>query len=518
MQRLSRRVIRNGSEESALTAQIDLTQPDDVKFMRAVLPHSQGRSDQPWNWYNVLGDVVHQGVARGARIAGYAKLGVYELRPDGQIGKEITTGIEGRVSDLLQSPYGGQRALMERFFTLSKVPGDAYLVRCREGENVIGYDVLAAREIDLLNTEGPANRRKKDEVFAPGQEILRVTHPKIGSTGERLVVKFRAEDFIGRIWRPTAEYVDVADSPMHALQDTCEQLWLLTRSLRAKLLGRLAMNGILFVPSGINEIKSGAPDGKPNKVTGNDVIDKLIKAATWSVMNPGDPGSALPIFMSGPGELGDMIKFIQSDTEFFKLDIELREELINRILMGLDVMPEGVKGNSEQNHWNSWSSVDDDQRINVRPEVETFCWAATRCILHAEMQAAGLPPGRIRKRVVWYDLSAASARTNMAEDARQGYDRNIVGPTGARRMTGIPEAEAPTDIETIRAYGFKNGDLYAATYGMAEQKNIDWDKVGKTKTGPSPDSTADPSESGPGKSAGGPDDSKSDTPRKDRPA
>lgn len=516
MQRFSRRSKTN-DEDVVLSARLDMTQPDDTKFLRNVLPHSVQQGNQPWHWYEVLGDVVHQGVARGARTAGYAKLAAYELDKFGQPGKKITTGVAGRTAALLSSPYGGQRALMERMFTIAKIPGDSYLVRCRENNEVIGYDVLDAAEIDLGGSESGLRSRNGKEVFQPGQKIARITHPKIAS-GERLEVEFEAQDFIGRIWRPTARYVDVADSPMQALEDTCEQLWLLTRRLRAKLLGSLVMNGILFVPSEINEVRSSAPASE-QMLHANRIIDGLLKAGTWAIQHPGDPASAMPVIVSGPGDQSENLRFILTDAELYEVDMRLRRELIDRILMGLDVVPEGVKGNSETNHWGAWVNADDDLKVNIRPEVETFCWALTRCVLHAEMQAANIKPGIIAKTVIWYDLSQANVKTNIAEDARQAYDRGLVGPTGTRRMTGIPESEAPTNLEIIRSFGYEKGVPYMATYDMPEAKKFDWDKIQvKPKTGPGAQTGGDPPESSPSKPAGGPGDNQTDTPRKDRPA
>ncbi len=135
------------------------------------------------------------------------------------------------------------------------------------------------------------------------------------------------------------------------------------------------------------------------------------------------------------------------------------------------------------------------------------------------MQERGAKPGKIRNTVIWYDLSTANVKTNLAEDARQAFDRILVGPKGARRLTGIAESDAPTEVEQIRAYGQLKGDPYLATYGLAEAKNIEWDKVGKTQRGPGADSNGDKPEVGPGTGPSSKSPTpKSNTPRKNRPA
>ena len=77
-------------------------------------------------------------------------------------------------------------------------------------------------------------------------------------------------------------------------------------------------------------------------------------------------------------------------------------------------------------------------------------WALTVLVMNRELQEANVASGRIAKRMVWYDLSAAVAKTNIAEDGRQAFDRGGVGPSALRRMSGIDEADAPDEVETIR--------------------------------------------------------------------
>jgi len=508
----------NGVDEVFASARIDLAKPLDAKYLTRVAAMSRAAGAQPWKWYDSIGE-IHYAVSRGAKIAGYAKLAAYKLNKDGTIGKKLTSGMPADIAAMLSSPYGGMRGFVDRFFTLSKIPGDAYLIRCRDDEgNVEGYDFISADEIDRATLEGFAGV-DGSRTFTAGQKIKRITLP--GAGGEQLTVDVAAEDFIGRVWRPAGRYVDVADSPMKALETNCELLHLLTINLKAKLMSRMALNGIFFVPNEINDIQGGqGPVAKDGEVFHeNRVLDALIRAATFAVLNFDTPEAALPIFMAGPGQFGDMIKHIVYDREIYAVDMQLRAELIDRILMGLDVQPSNVKGNEQSNHWSSWSTSGDELRVNIQPDLETMCWALTRLVLWREMEDAGQKPGAIMSTVIWYDLNDATVKTNLAEDARQMLDRAAISDSAARRMTGIAEADAPTDAEYIRNIGRKFSDPYLATYGLAEATKIDWEKVGSKQTGPDANSPADPANVGPGVGdPGSPGDNKTDTPRKLRPA
>lgn len=503
------------------TKAIDLTRPSDATYLRTVTATTRFRSMRGWQWYRDIGE-IHYAVSRGAKVAGYTTLKVVKRNADGTPGAEITGGVEAQILSLLASPYGGQRGLVERFFTLMKIPGDAYLIRCRDDDGEIeGYDWLSADEIDRAGLGDVGLGNDRDPVFRANEPINRIILPASDGNAMQLVIPIEARDFIGRVWRPAGQYVAVADSPMRSLDMTCELLDLLTKNIRAKLMSRFALNGVFFVPSEIATIRSGEPSGKDApQFHDNSVLDRLIAAATWAVQNHEQPEAAVPIFMTGPGQYGDMIRHITTDREIMEVDMKLRAELLDRILMGLDTQKSSVTGSQDSNHWSAWSSTDEERRVNIQPDIETMCWALTRMVLWREMEARGMTAGRIANCMVWYDMSGASAKTNLSEDARQARDRMLVGDSATRRLTGIPETDKPSDEEYVRMVGVKTQDPYLATFGLDIAKKIDWDKVKTaTKPGPNPETDADEAKVGPGVGApGSPDDNETDTPRTQRPA
>jgi hypothetical protein len=148
-----------------------------------------------------------------------------------------------------------------------------------------------------------------------------------------------------------------------------------------------------------------------------------------------------------------------------------------------------------------------------------MCWALTRLVLWREMEARNLKPGRIMNTMIWYDMTGAAAKTNLAEDSRQMRDRLLISDDAARRLSGITESDKPSDEEYVRMVGIKTSDPYLATFNMPIAEKIDWDQVGSAKTGPSADSPAEDSIVGPGVGdPGSPNDIKSNTPRRNRPA
>lgn len=511
--------------ELVASAAIDMSRAHDAQLLQAVLASGKSKAQDAWRWYGDIGE-VHYAISRSARVAGYAKLVPHKVESNGSLGAEITGGMEADICSMIGSPYGGLRGLIERYFTCMKVPGDTYLVRCRDSAGRIeGYDFLSSDELVVSGLEGKSDFLAGSETLPAGLKLARVVLPASSSGGKAVTTEeFDASDLIGRVWRPSARYVQVSDAPMFALSTTCELLHLLTIGLRGKLLSRLSLNGILFIPSEMQEIQASGvlqAEAGDQRTIQSRLTDKIIKAATYNVLNYASAESAVPIVVSGPGAMGEAIRWITQDSQLYETDMRLREELIGRLLQGLDVTPSAVRGNGDANHWGAWAAEDDERRVNIQPDLETMCWALTRMILHAEMQLQNAKPGRILKTTLWYDLAAANTSANQAEDARQAVDRILVGPAGARRMQNIPESEAPTEIEAIRMFGFKHGDPYLMTYKMSESEKIDWEKVGKGKaqTGPSADSPADTPQAGPGVKTGARGKkSESDTPRAARPA
>lgn len=490
---------QSGRVEAFAAAAVDVATPEGQLYLRSTVGIGKNRHERSWQWVDRIGE-VHYAIHRGARVAGYTKLAAHNVNADGTLGPKIQRGLAADIVDMLQSPYGGIRGFVERFFLMMKVPGDAYLIRTRDSAgNPNGYDWLSASEID---TTGLTSAGNKEPIVRAGQAVKRITLPN--STDGALSVPIRAEDFIGRVWRPSGRYIEMADSPMRALDVECELLHILTVGMKSKLLNRLTLNGLLYLPKGIADVRSSAPTGEAGTMHHDKVLDDILRAMTHAVTDPDDPRSAMPIVISGNDDLADKIKLITTDREVFKTDMEMRKELIDRLLMGLDVQPQHVRGLGNSNHWSAWAVSDDERRVSIQPDIETMCWALTRLVLNAEMKSQGRRPGEINKVVIWYDMTGANVKTNLAEDSRQMRDRNLVGEEGARRMSGIDEADAPDDNDRARMIGLDTGNPYLALYGLPIHDTIDWDKVaafmGK-KNGPDQQSAGEPPQSSPGKGA-----------------
>jgi len=511
------KTLSRGNEVTA-AAEINLDTRDGQNYTRATVSTSRRTGARPWNWYDNIGE-VHYAISRAARIAGYAKLKCVLLDPTGAVESTVDSGLAAETVARIQSPYGGTRGLIDRFYTLMKVPGDSYLIDVvdEDGDSE-GYHFLSPDEVDVSSFSR----------WKPGSGHLRwitVPHAPSGTDGagtSQFYRELKNDDMLGRVWIPNRRYVDMTDSALAALDVECEALDLLTKTIRAKLMSRFALAGLMFLP---DTIANARVTRNQSQLAGQEVdntVNYLIAAMTRNVKNWEDSTAYMPILLRGPADAGDKIKHIIMDREVFQTDLELRSELINRILQGLDSNQDTTKGTEGQNHFSAWAATDEERRVAVQPDLEFMCWAMTRLVLHRQLQADGMGPEEILRHAVWYDLSASTVHANQQEDARQLADRGLISNKASRRLSGVREEDKIEGDEYVRWVGQQTKNAVLMMHGLPEDKTIDWEKAMPQPVvpGPAPDSPADDSESGPGGggSDGSPDKIDTNTPRSERPA
>jgi hypothetical protein len=504
-------------DEITAAAEINLNNRTDQNYTRTTVGNSRRTGKRSWDWYERIGE-VHYAISRSARIAGYAKLQCVRYGDDGQIEDIVDSGLAAETVASITSPYGGTRGLIDRFYTLMKIPGDSYLINVSDPEgDSEGFHFMSPDEMDLSSFSR----------WKPGAGHLRwITVPQSGggvdgTANSAFYREVPNEDMLGRVWIPSRRYVDLSDSALNALDVECEALDILTKTIKAKLLSRFALAGIMYLPDSIANARVTRNQKQLAGQEIDDTVNFLIAAMTRNVRNWEDASAAMPILLRGPGEAGEQIKHIVMDRELFETDLQLRGELINRILQGLDSNQDATKGAITQSHWGAWAASDEERRVAVQPDLEMMCWALTRLVLHKQLQADGMSPEEILRHGVWYELSASTVHANQQEDARQLRDRGLIKAQAVRRMSGVREDDQIGDEEYVRWVGAQTKNPVLMMHGLPEADKVDWEKAKEfpSSRGPAANSPADESESGPGKGdPGSPDDQDRDTPRRKRPA
>lgn len=292
---------------------------------------------------------------------------------------------------------------------------------------------------------------------------------------------------VRRVWQPSPELRDFADTTTFAVLGYLRTLEALDRSLRARIINRLTQSGFLIMPT---QFHLAGPVGAP---TGDgQVIDDPFAAKLIDVIQKQhDSGEApaMPAVIRGDAQFAAAVRFLTMDRTIDHVELELRAENRSAVAKGMFLPPEVQEGMGGASHFTAWS-VADSAYSHLLPYAKGFAYTMTTTVLWPWLRdaakAAGLNPTEadIRRHVLVPDGSDVITRPNEAEDGRQLYDRAAIGGRALRDRSGVAELDAPSEEEYVRMQGAKQNNPYLATYGLKIHDKIDWDKVAAVGASP----------------------------------
>lgn len=325
----------------------------------------------------------------------------------------------------------GLRPILANQYTNNKIAGEMYLVIWLDDDG----EHSEIRSIDEVIIDAAGDVWLKDDPMA-----------QVGTPELRLLD--RESTYIARIWTPHKRWRGLADSPMRALLDRCEELLLVSRVVRSAARSRLAGNGLLLIAQelslqGINPTNND-PESDP-------FMDELAKAMTTAIADEGDASAVVPIVARVPGEMlkeGKAAQYIQFGRDFDGKAAELRQELINRIANGLDLPQEVVTGKADLNHWTAWEVDDNTFRNHVEPDVIAQVDGLTAAYAQPYLQAREEWDADLISRVCyWYDPVELVTHPDRAADAQQSFDRGAIGRETLRTVTGFGDGDKPDPVD-----------------------------------------------------------------------
>ena len=248
-------------------------------------------------------------------------------------------------------------------------------------------------------------------------------------------------------------------------------------------------------------------------------LNYLITIMTRNVAAHEQGMSQIPAILKGPQDALEAVRHIILDPQIAETDIKIRADLINRILDGLDQQKGAATGGENTSHWGMWAVSDEERRITVQPDLDAMCQGLPKMVLWKALLDRGWDPAKVRRWRVGYDLSQAGVKTNVAEDARQAWDRGVVNAEFVRRSIGAGDNDKMDNDEYTRWVGLKMTDPVLATYGLEGIEVSTLPVRASTKEpGPNADSEGDPSKVGPGVGdPGSPGSRDSDAPKSEEP-
>lgn len=341
------------------------------------------------------------------------------LSDDGTL-EEIKEGLPVDVLHRIQDPGGGRSQLQYRYGLLQFVTGEGVL---------FGYRL-----------EEPDQRWKflwKDEVKIEDGVAIRLDANR-QETADRGVAY--------RMWTPHPRHSDEADSPVRAIMDICEELLILTLSVRSTAVSRMT-NGVMVMPLEAIPVDPDPAEPQGDEDAENNVfLQDYIEHMQNQIENPGSASAQAAFLYTPPYEYADRFSWVKThDPATDYMEKELRTEAIKRMALGMDMPPEALLGMTDANHWTAKQVMHDMWRSHGIPKAEQFADDVSEAYERPALRDADFPDWE--RVVIAVDDSQVVISPDRTEDADKALDRIAIGFPGYRELKGIREDMAPTEEE-----------------------------------------------------------------------
>lgn len=414
---------------SALTSSAQVLVDDDVLTKHLVIQPNEPQKEA-WQFYRALGEVQF---AVGVWLAGCVsriRLIAAEMQPGGDDPTPLTEGPAAELVASIAGGIGGQTAMLKKLAVQLSVPGDSYLV----GEDPTGSGDPAKFTWHVYSSSELQIARRSP-----------LTYRVMEYEGQWRTLK--GEYLVCRIWCPDDEYSWRASSAVMSSLSIMREVDYWNRYIVAILLSRLAMNGMLLIPSEavlpVDERFKDAPDP---------FLAKLVDTASRAIKNPGTAAAAIPIPLRVPADMIEKFKHLTFATVVEEKVQEHRQAALSRLATSLNMPAEVLTGMARINHWGQWQLEESAIKIHISPLVEIICHGLTEGALGVMAESAGVelvgPNGG--QVIVWYDPIALTQQPDKSGEAQATFDRGGMTEAALLQASGFDDDDMPSDDEFKR--------------------------------------------------------------------
>lgn len=320
------------------------------------------------------------------------------------------------------------------------------------------YNICVAGEFYLINLDNQWRILSSEELVPVGVtgevlspiQLSRRNAPKVNYWAvkqDRALppVALPQDVYLARIWRAHPRWQMEPSSSMLGVLDQCEELLLLDQMFRASTRSRL-FAGALFIPDGVDS------PGEENTLESD-----LTTAALTSISKEDAAYGVVPMILTGPGEASDQIRHFMLSRGITEPDVQLLDRVLDRILTGIDLPKEFVKGLGSAKYANSVVIEEGMYRMHIAPLLELICDALTKVYLRPRLIKEGYAEAIVNRMVVTFDPVNIVTRPDQGQAANDGYDRKTLSGAAWRAARGFSEADAPTGDEQFQRWQREKG-------------------------------------------------------------
>lgn len=338
-------------------------------------------------------------------------------------------------TEVMAALFGGPEGQSEMLRSLGihyTVAGEAFVVGVDRGDEDNWY-VVASTEI----------KRTGEGTFTVRGLDLEITDK---------------DSVVMRLWRAHPRKPWKSNAPTRAILPILAEITKLTMHVAAQLDSRLAGAGLLILPSEMSfptmptskknpEEPAEEPATGPTPAGAQAFVDMLIEVMQTAIGDRKDASALVPIVLQVAGEYIDKVKHLTFWSELDKQAIELRNEAIRRLALGMDMPPEVLTGVADVNHWGAWQIDESSIKSHSEPLLKAITSALTEGYLRPVLEAEGMSREEAATFAIGADTSQLRMRPNRSKEAIELYEHGELNAQSMRRENGFDENDAPTDEE-----------------------------------------------------------------------
>lgn len=424
-------------DEEDLTASAMIVSSGDNILPQTIINQSLEIQREAWQFFHSLGEVefaigdwLANAMSRVRLIPAIQQPGE-EPTPIADDDQSVNAKAVRQLVGELGGGIGGQAAMMKRFAVHLSVPGESYLVGT--DDPVTGRRAWRIYSNDEIRSKG--RRRQKN-----GQVLIQYDVNVAMGQWETLPI----DSLVVRIWNPDEQFHFMAFSALQAALSICREIDMYNRYIISQLVSRMALNGILFVPTEVT-----FPSKPQFKDEPDPFIAEIMDLAGKAIKNPGSAAAAMPLILKVPAAMIEKFRLLESSSIMAEKVIENRQAALDRLAVSINIPAEILQGVAKMNHWGQWQLEESAVKIHINPLAEIICMGLVEGYLKTMMVVNGLdliaPDGGTY--IIWYDSSALVQQPDTSERAFATYDRGTMSEEALMREASFEPEDMPTDDE-----------------------------------------------------------------------
>ena len=427
---------------TAAAQNIDLTSREDAQRQRQLRQNWQLMA---WTFYDSVPEIGF-GLDFRAHSAARMRIFVAALLENGETDDPVA----------IENPdLGAPELVIEACQNALRDLGNGKVALANVMES-LSINISVAGEAFLLGQEDPITGivtwtiRSVEEIVIYDDKVMLREGPMTNQGFLGLIPLDPELTYVRRMWKPHPRFRLLAQSEMRRLSNTCEDLLILRRIIRATGRSRLAGRGILLIPT---ELDLPTLNDDNQGQFADDFISKLTDSMITPIRNEGDASAVVPLVIEGAADVIDKVRWIDFVSNFDAQAKETRAELVGVIATGLDMPREVIEGVMDANHWTAYMVSTDTFRSYTEPHIITLVEMLTAAFLRPYFSTCDIPAAMIdqwiSRIVIWYDPIELVTPTDLTQTAMNLHDRGVISNRALRRESGFTEEDAPTPDEFL---------------------------------------------------------------------